>query len=219
MHEKYTREIINLLRSMQNIDYINPSDIPNIDLYMDQVTTFMEEHLRSSKRFDEDKILTKTMINNYTKNDLLPAPEKKKYSSEHMLLLIYIYYFKNFLSISDIQNILSPLTDRFFHKEEGLTLSDIYAEIVEMEKDNINFQARDIIKKLKKSEEAFADVTDEEEKKLLSTFSFICLLSFDVWMKKTIIENLIDDTLGQKKEKTETPTSTKKEKKSEVKAK
>ena len=94
MHEKYNKEILGLIRSMQNIDYISPEDIPGIDLYMDQVTTFMDEHLKSSKRFDDDKILTKTMINNYTKNNLLPPPDKKKYTKEHMHLLIFIYYFK-----------------------------------------------------------------------------------------------------------------------------
>ena len=126
MHERYNKEILNLIRSMQNIDYIDPQDIPNIDLYMDQVTTFMDEHLESSKRFDDDKILTKTMINNYTKNDLLPPPVKKKYTKEHMLLLIFIYYFKNFLAISDIKSILDPLTARFFHEIEGLCLENIY---------------------------------------------------------------------------------------------
>ena len=144
MQKKYTNEILNLLRSIQNIDYITPDEIPQIDLYMDQVTTFMDEHLRSSKRFEEDKILTKTMINNYTKNNLLPPPVKKKYSSEHMLLLIYIYYLKNFLSINDIQSILNPLTEKFFGSEDGLSLSDIYRQIVELEQENINSQARDL---------------------------------------------------------------------------
>lgn len=201
MQKKYTNEILNLLRSIQNIDYITPDEIPQIDLYMDQVTTFMDEHLRSSKRFEEDKILTKTMINNYTKNNLLPPPVKKKYSSEHMLLLIYIYYLKNFLSINDIQSILNPLTEKFFGSEDGLSLSDIYRQIVELEQENINSQARDIIRKLNKSGEAFADVEDPEEKKLLTTFAFICMLSFDVWVKKSVIENLIDDTLGNKKKR------------------
>ena len=62
------------------LDYINPKDIPSIDLYMDQVTTFMDTHLEATKRNEEDKILTKTMINNYAKNNLLPPPVKKKYS-------------------------------------------------------------------------------------------------------------------------------------------
>ena len=77
--------------TFSGLDYIRPEDIPNIDLYMDQVTTFMEEHLKKTRRYPEDKILTKTMINNYAKNDLLPPPTKKKYSREHMLVLTFIY--------------------------------------------------------------------------------------------------------------------------------
>ena len=77
-----------ILSSISRIEYVRPGDIPNIDLYMDQVTTFMEEQLRSTKRHEEDKILTKTMINNYAKNNLLPPPVKKKYSKEHVLVMI-----------------------------------------------------------------------------------------------------------------------------------
>ena len=84
------KDMINsILESVSRIDYIKPEDIPNIDLYMDQVTTFMEEQLVSSKRYADDKILTKTMINNYAKNKLLPPPEKKRYSKEHVLMLIF----------------------------------------------------------------------------------------------------------------------------------
>ena len=96
-----------ILKSLDRIEYIKLEDIPNIDLYMDQVTTFMEEHLRSTVRYPgEDKILTKTMINNYAKNNLLPPPVKKKYSKEHVLLLIFIYYYKGILTINDIQALL-----------------------------------------------------------------------------------------------------------------
>ena len=99
-----TKDMLNsILSSISRIDYVRPDDIPNIDLYMDQVTTFMEKELASSKRHEDDKILTKTMINNYAKNNLLPAPNKKKYSREHILLLI----FNNFYSINchtQIQN-------------------------------------------------------------------------------------------------------------------
>ncbi|EGN35412.1 hypothetical protein HMPREF0988_02532 [Lachnospiraceae bacterium 1_4_56FAA] len=66
-----------ILESLSRIDYIHAEDIPNIDLYMDQVTTLMDSGLSSSKRYEEDKILTKTMINNYAKNNLLPPPDKK----------------------------------------------------------------------------------------------------------------------------------------------
>ena len=82
-----------LLKQLKSIGYIKPEDIPNIDLYMDQVTTFMDEQLAASKRYESDKILTKTMINNYAKNNLLPSPDKKKYSKEHVLTLLFIYDF------------------------------------------------------------------------------------------------------------------------------
>ena len=95
-----TEDLLNsILGSLERIEYIKPEDIPNIDLYMDQVTTFMDSRLSSTVRNPgEDKILTKTMINNYAKNDLLPPPVKKKYSKEHVLLLIFIYYYKGILS-------------------------------------------------------------------------------------------------------------------------
>ncbi|WP_458009631.1 DUF1836 domain-containing protein [Jutongia sp. SJQ-6] len=200
MHEKYDRDMIDLLRSIQNIDYIEPDEIPNIDLYMDQITTFMDDHLKSSKRFEDDKILTKTMINNYSKNNLLPPSEKKKYSPEHMVLLLFIYYFKNFLSINDIQSILAPITKRFFHSENDRNLNTVYEEIFQRQYENIDFEVRDMIRKLRDSNKAFADIEDDEERKLLSNFAFICSLSFDIWVKKSVIESIIDkDMMDQKK--------------------
>ena len=66
------KDLLNsILDSLSRIEYIKPEDLPNIDLYMDQVTTFMDAQLAISKRHPEDKILTKTMINNYAKNNLL----------------------------------------------------------------------------------------------------------------------------------------------------
>ena len=107
---KDNQEFVNsLLQRLAKLNYIKPGDVPNIDLYMDQVTTFMDEHLSDVKRYEDDKILTKTMINNYTKNDLLPPPVKKKYSKEHIYVLTFIYYLKNILSISDIQKLFKSI--------------------------------------------------------------------------------------------------------------
>ena len=98
-----------IVESLDRIDYIKTEDIPNIDLYMDQVTTLMDSKLKHATRYpEEDKILTKTTINNYTKNNLLPPPVKKKYSKEHVLILIFIYYYKGVMAINDIQTILQP---------------------------------------------------------------------------------------------------------------
>ena len=186
------QDILNsILVSLEKIDYIKPKEIPNIDLYMDQVTTFMETHLNSSKRYPEDKILTKTMINNYAKNRLIPAPEKKKYSKEHILLLIYIYYYKGLLSINDIQSLLEPLTERYFHTEESLNMQSIYEEVFSLEKSQVEKMKADVMESYQKASETFADAP-EEEQQFLHIFSFICLLSFDVYVKKQVIEKLID---------------------------
>ena len=77
MNQDYTKLLGSILKNMALMDHIRPSEIPNIDLYMDQVTSFMNDHLQNSRRFEDDKILTKTMINNYAKNKLLPPPIKK----------------------------------------------------------------------------------------------------------------------------------------------
>ena len=134
-----TEDLLNsILESLDRIEYIRAEDIPDIDLYMDQVTTFMESHLKHSTRNpQEDKILTKTMINNYAKNDLLPPPVKKKYSREHVMLLIFIYYYKGILSISDIQQLLRPITAKFFNAAKDYSLEDIYEEAFGLEQDQI----------------------------------------------------------------------------------
>ena len=180
-----------ILTSLDRIDYIRPQEIPNIDLYMDQVTTFMEEHLQSSKRYPEDKILTKTMINNYAKNHLLPPPDRKKYSKEHILLLIYIYYYKGILSIGDIERLLAPLTERFFHTDNSLSMQDIYEEVFSLEKNEVEYLKEEVIRKYKLASDLFPEA-GEEDRQFLQIFSFICLLSFDVYVKKQVIEKMID---------------------------
>ena len=181
-----------IIKSVSRIDYIKPEDIPGIDLYMDQVTTFMESQLASSKRYPDDKVLTKTMINNYAKNNLLPSPEKKRYSREHLLLLIFIYYFKSILSISDIQTLLNPITEKYFKSDSDMDLTAIYNEVFSMEKNQIEYLTKDLLSRYKTAQSTFENAP-EEDREFLKLFSFICLLSFDVYMKKMLIEHLIDE--------------------------
>ena len=203
-----TEELLQMiLQSLEKVEYIKSEDIPNIDLYMDQVLTFMDRKLRSAVRPQtEDRILTKTMINNYAKNKLLPPPEKKRYSREHLLMLIFIYYFKNILSISDIQTLLGPITEKYFKSVTEKDMTYIYQEVFSMEQSQIRYLEKDLMRRFKSAGEIFEDA-DPEDKEFLHQFSFICLLSFDVYMKKMIIENMIDhmnsskDTDSSKKDK------------------
>jgi len=200
------KDLLNsILQSLGRVDFVRPDDIPDIELYMDQVTTFMEQHLNKSRRYPDDKILTKTMINNYAKNDLLPPPEKKKYSRDHILLLIFIYYFKNILSISDIDKLFTPLNEKYFNnKASGLSLQDIYEEVFALEVNEVDILAKDITRRFNIAMDTFEDV-DGVDGTTLRYFAFVCMLSFDVYMKKMLIEKIIDlipeDADSKKKKK------------------
>ena len=183
-------QLSGLMEFLNSQTHVTPEEIPNIDLYMDQVTTFMEEHLKDSKRYEEDKVLTKTMINNYAKNNLLPPPVKKKYSREHMLLLVFIYYFKNMLSFHDIETLFAPITEGHFMDASGLSLQDIYEEVFSMEYEQMKRLKEDLLRKFHASEESFTD--QKEDKDYLQLFTFICALGFDVFLKKQAMEMLID---------------------------
>ena len=171
---------------MIRLDFIVPEDIPAIELYVDQVTRFMDQHLSGNKRSEEDKILTKTMINNYTKNRLIPPPEMKRYSKEHIILLIYIYYLKNVLPIGDIQRLLGPMTTDFFDEEK---MSEIYESIYELEKPQyFNIEAS-AAKAASLVEKKFPKDQDE----YLNKVAYIYLLGYDMFSKKRLIEKLIDE--------------------------
>ena len=175
--------------------YIKASMLPDLDLYVDQITTFLTRHLAKTIRFEDDKIMTKTMINNYTKNHLLPPSDKKKYSREHVFLLIMIYYLKSMLSISDIQSLLEPLSEKYFPKNEenGLTLSDIYQKIIDDNTANEEYISEDIIKTWERTRNSFAEHSPStEESEYLDDFSFIYQLGYDIYIRKQIIEKLID---------------------------
>ncbi len=188
------------IRELINQGHIQPQDIPSIDLYMEQITTFMDKYLSGYKRDDEDKTLTKTMINNYTKNNLLPPPDKKKYGKEHIIILIYIYYFKNVISISDIKTILSPLIDDCMDEACGYSLDEVYEKLYKLELRQYFNTESSIIKTL----ELANSMKEKGEDEYISQFMFLSLLGYDIFMKKKLMEKIIDDmakSQGEEEEK------------------
>lgn len=180
-----------ILARLDQLSYIKPEKIPNIELYMDQVTTFMEENLKKAKRNPEDKALTKTMINNYAKNNLLPPPVKKKYSKEHILLLLFIYYYKNLLSFTDIEQLLGPITEKHFDSSQNLPLGAIYEEVFSLENSQMERLKEDVKTKFEASRTTFSNAEDSD-REYLQLFAFISELSFDVYLKKQMVEMVID---------------------------
>jgi hypothetical protein len=187
-----------VLNEVQNF---NINDLPNIDLYMDQVTTYLNNKFSSTKRYEEDKLLTKTMINNYAKSRLLPSPEKKKYSKDHIIILTMIYFFKNVISINDVTKILTPMIENYFHNE-NTPLENIINNFLEyVHGQNLSDP---ILHEINNSENIFDNMdVSEEDKEYLHTIGLITTLSYDMFIRKIMIEKLIDSLPNKSESKTE----------------
>lgn len=196
MDEQFFEDVMEYL---QSIGRINSDDIPNLELYMDQVTGFMENRLQALKRHEDDKVLTKTMINNYAKNRLLPPPDKKRYRREHILILLFIYYYKSILQLNDIEAILRPLKDKYFDGQGSATLKDIYDEIFDHEPAVKEQALREVQDMKKKAAEAFRTEDprfqnlSEEDQKELQLFLFLCEIGTDIYLKKLLMEKIADE--------------------------
>ena len=184
---------------LEEIESFNIDDIPNIDLYMDQVTTYLNGKFNTSKRHDDDKLLTKTMINNYAKSRLLPPPEKKKYSKDHMIILILIFFFKNVISINDIQTIVTPLLKDYYNNDDiPNSLEDgTNAFLNHVQKSDL---IEPLIKEFKNSQNIFGDL-ESSDRESIETIGLIATLSYDMYIRKRLIEKLID-SLPSSKENT-----------------
>lgn len=184
-----------------------PEEIPKIDLYMDQVLTFMTERLkRTARKSDKDKLLTKTMINNYVKNKVMIPPVKKKYGRDHILLLMVIYYMKSFLSIDDIRKIVGPVSDKYARpttksveelvgRKHRYSMTDVYTELFKYVAEDVERFPAEVGRILDETENAFIEAP-EEDREMLRRFNVICQLSADIYLRKLLIEKLLDETLG-----------------------
>lgn len=182
-------EILEIAKEISSVKELTISEIPDIDLYMDQITSFMDDKLKSFKRTSEDQILTKTMINNYTKDKILMPSNKKKYSKEHMLLLVLIYHLKQTLSISDIESLFSTIASKYKDEDKhNLYLKNIYDTFTEIQgKESVTF-LQDFSEKFEsiKNNSSFTDDRD----KLLIT---VLLLIVQSNLQKRMAERIIDE--------------------------
>lgn len=186
---------------------IQADEIPKIDLYMDQVLTFLGERLRrTARKSDADKLLTKTMVNNYVKNKVMIPPVKKKYGRDHILLLMVIYYMKSFLSIDDIRRIVGPVSDKYarpttksaeqqFGRRHRYSMSDVYTEVFKYVSDTVARFPGEVSRILDETDSAFMEAP-EEDREMLRRFNVICQLSADIYLRKLLIEKLLDETPG-----------------------
>ena len=187
---KTNKEIINdMIKHFEGLDIVKSEDIPDISLYMDQMTSFIDEKLESFKREEDDKLLTKTMINNYTKNKLLPPSDKKKYTKNHVMLLILIYFYKNVLSFADIKRLCDLSIYNDFGKGDE-SLSQLYDMLIHIEDDKKNEIVDDLKKRLEDAKKRVNGFDKKDEN--VELFTFLSDIVLEVYFKQHLIEYILN---------------------------
>lgn len=120
------------LNELSKFSYKDYHELPDIDLYMDQVVTFLEKQLAIFQTSSVDKQITSSMINNYVKGEVVSAPISKKYNREHLALIEEVCTLKQVLSIAEVKQVIDeryrkeekPNDEVFNHFRELLTLKN-----------------------------------------------------------------------------------------------
>ena len=179
-----------ILEGLENVYPPHVFDIPDADMYMDRVIRVLDRLLAGKGKLSEgSNAVTKTMINNYAKNRLLPSPVDKKYGREHVIFIIFICYFKSVMSMEEIRAVLTPLADIYFGKKHGTTVSDIFESASKK-----GFRMRDELKEqIEKGSypESLKAVSGGGEDEFLRRFSVICELSYEIYIRRKMLDELI----------------------------
>ena len=173
-------------------------EIPNIDLYMDQVIQLFEKKFADSKRNDEEKVLTKTMINNYAKGKLIFPIKNKKYSKEHLILMSLIYQLKGALSINDIQVTLDELNKRIM--KEDIEIDSFYNSYLALSRKNVSDFNVDINERVKDVNEEVAKMEDRNSPYLEQVLMISSLVHMSNLYRK-VAEKLVDEIVVDKEGK------------------
>jgi hypothetical protein len=173
-------------------------EIPQIDLYMDQVIQLFENKFNETKRYEDDKVLTKTMINNYAKGKLIFPIQNKKYSKRHLILMSLIYQLKGALSINDIKVTLQGINQKIIQEE--MELESFYSSYLNLTRQNVEDFKADISERVKDVNE---EIT-EDEKGNSADLEQVLMISSLVHMSnlyRKIAEKLVDDMTVEKEGK------------------
>jgi DNA-binding transcriptional MerR regulator len=164
-------------------------DIPGIDLYMDQIIQLFEKNFGSSTRNEDEKVLTKTMINNYAKGKLFFPIKNKKYSKEHLILISLIYQLKGGLSIQDIKQTLHGINKRAESAE--FPLDQFYQSHLNLHQKNIEIFNEDVLKTEQEVKEEVKKLDADDPEELETVLLIASLINISNFYRRTA-EKLVD---------------------------
>jgi DNA-binding transcriptional MerR regulator len=182
------RELKRVTEELAQANQIQIADIPKIDLYIDQVIQLFESNFEGARRNDKEKILTKTMINNYAKGKLFYPIQNKKYSRNHIMLISLIYQMKSALSINDVKQVLDGVNERA--EKQDLDLERFYESYLNLQQRNLELfregvdkQAQDVVEQV--------EITGEEKE--LQQVLLIASLVHTSNLYRRAAEKLVDE--------------------------
>ncbi|MED0935149.1 cytoplasmic protein [Bacillus cereus] len=176
-----------LLEALHLEKNVTLEDIPNVDLYVDQVVQLFENTYADTTRTDDEKVLTKTMINNYAKGKLFIPIKNKKYSKDHMILISLIYQLKGALSINDIKSSLKNINESLL-SDDSFELNTLYNDYLSLTENNIESFTQDVNNRVSEVSE-ISSLEDPNLEKFLLLTSFVSMSN----MYRRLAEKLIDD--------------------------
>jgi len=194
------KNIQDILNQLELESHVSLNDIPEIDLYMDQVIQLFENKFNGTKRNEEEKVLTKTMVNNYAKGKLFFPIKNKKYSKEHLILISLIYQLKGVLSINDIKELLEGLNRKVV--EEEFRLDDFYNSVLTVNTKNVENFYEEIKEHIKDVKEEMQALEDRDQSYLEQVLLIASLVQMSNVYRRTA-EKLVDEIIGEKEGKDE----------------
>lgn len=179
--ESLKKDLMTWIDELENFRMPEWDSLPDIDLYMDQVITYLEKQLSILACSEDDKFITPAMINNYVKNEIIPRPVQKKYNRDHIALLIAVLSLKPILPLADITSLISQGTadkpiDALFEK-----LSDIQFDAFK----KTSCSVREALKKLENDP---AEDENEEHLSLLALKFSLEANAYRIAAKKILSE-------------------------------
>ncbi|MDP4083313.1 MAG: DUF1836 domain-containing protein [Bacillota bacterium] len=180
----------NILELLGLENKLTLEEIPKIDLYMDQVIQLFENKFSETKRNEDEKVLTKTMINNYAKGKLLFPIKNKKYSKEHLILMSLIYQLKGALSINDIKTTLGKINEKIM--KEDFQLDSFYESYLNLTTRNVQDFKVDVGKRAEQVIDQETGVEDLEKILLIASLANMSNLY------RRVAEKLVDEMVEAK---------------------
>lgn len=181
-------KLINWVAELESYNMPDWNDLPDIDLYMDQVITYLEKQLSVFSRNDDEKLITPAMINNYVKNEIIPRPLNKKYTREHMAHLIAVLNLKNILSLLDITRLIS-------HEESDKPVNVLFGQLKSIQDETFKDTALRVRDSLEKFDGDNFDRDNEERLRLLAL-----KFSLEANANRIAAKKILDEIMANKAE-------------------